>query len=317
MRPAIIAFLLMGFIPATAAPAPETPLHVTTCELQRHPGQFEGKLVELRGIVTRGFEDFTVRDPDTPPFSEPCGTPVWLERGGDGKGPRAYMVVHPAWPIDDVREWAQQARIDSVRFIHDEQYREMDDRLRAFRHREPDGSSCMGLQICSLYRVTATITGRFFAGHQEKLSDGHLFFHGYGHMGCCHLLIMQQVSNVVAERTAVPEDGEFSCSTQSWTPTAEELAELQKTQSCSDWLCRRLQYYSRVAAHWGDAIDFQKGWEIVAFEGWTSADLLLRYTVIQEPTKKKHAHSSTPPGSVRFDRIVCKPISSAGTATTN
>jgi hypothetical protein len=67
VKSATIAILLMGFIPAViAAQAPESPLHVTACELQRNPQQFEGKLVELRGIVTRGFENFTVQDPDIP-----------------------------------------------------------------------------------------------------------------------------------------------------------------------------------------------------------------------------------------------------------
>lgn len=318
MKSAMIAILLMGFIPAViAAQAPESPLHVTACELQRNPQQFQGKLVELRGIVTRGFENFTVQDPDIPLFSEPCGTAIWLARGGDGKGPRRYMVVHPWWPVDDLREWAQQARIDSVRFILDQQYREMDDRLSAFRRREPDGSNCTGLALCSLYRVTATITGRFYAGHRGRLTDGHLFFNGYGHRGCCHLLVMQQVSNVLAERTSVPEDGEFSCSTQNWTPTAEELAELQKTQPCSGWACRPLQYFSKVAAHWGDSVEFEKGWVELASGGWISRDLLLRYTVIHEQTKKPHAHLSVPPGPVRIDRTQCKPVSSGGNPATN
>jgi len=209
-----------------------------------------------------------------------------------------------------MRNWAHQARVDSVKLIKDQQYRDMDNRLSAFSSREPDGSACTGLWLCSLYTVTSTIIGRFYAAHEEKLADGRPYFRGYGHMGCCHLLIIQQVTELVAERTPVPEGGEYSCSTQSWEPTAEEASQLAAAQPCSDWECKELQYFTRVAAHWGDQVDIAKGWGELSFHGWISPDLMLRYSTLHdEPRKKKHAGSPNPGGPIRIDRTECKPVS--------
>jgi hypothetical protein len=41
------------------------------------------------------------------------------------------------------------------------------------------------------YRVTSTITGVFFAGHRQEAG-----FKGYGHLGCCSLLVITAVSDV-------------------------------------------------------------------------------------------------------------------------
>jgi hypothetical protein len=310
----MLAALVLGFLsagPSALAQSAETAIPVTVCELQSNPLQFEGKLVHVRGTVTRGFEDFTISDPSAPSLSQRCGNSIWLEPGGDGKGPRPYLVVHSWWPADDMRDWAQQARVDSVKLIKDQQYRDMDNRLSAFRSREPDGGACAGLWICSLYTVTSTITGRFYAAHEEKLADGRPYFKGYGHMGCCHLLIIQQVTELVAEKTPVPEGGEFSCSTQNWEPTAEEASNLAAGQPCSDWGCKERQYFIKVAAHWGDQVDITKGWgEFGSQHDWISPDLMLRYTTLhEEPRKKKHAGSSNPAGSIRIDRTECKSVS--------
>ena len=310
----MLAVLVLGLLssgPAAQAQPAESAFPVTACELERNPLQFEGKLVRVRGIVMRGFENFTLRDPSTPFLSHECGNAIWLEPGGDGKGPRPYLVVHTWWPADDMRNWAQQARVDSVKLIKDQQYQDMNDRLSTFRPREPDGSACTGLWLCSLYTVTATITGRFYAAHQDKLADGRPSFRGYGHMGCCHLLIIQQVTEPVAERTPVPEGGEFACSTQSWEPTAEEASQLAAVQPCSGWECNERQYFTKVAAHWGDQGDITRGWGGLSFQEWISSDLMLRYSVMNDGAKrKKHGSAGKPESSIRIDRTECKPVRS-------
>jgi hypothetical protein len=292
-----------------AVPTPEIALPVTACKLSQEPQRFEGKLVRVRGIVSRGFEVFIIGDSSFPFTSPECGANIWLEPGGDGKGPRPYVVLHPRWPQADMQEWAEQARVDSVRLQQDQQYQEMLQRLSAYRQREPDGTSCEGLWLCSLYKVTATITGRFFAMRKTRLPDGRAYLHGYGHMGCCHLLVIEQVTDLLAERTAVPEEGEFACSRQSWEPTPEESARLADTQSCpsSSLECKERQYFSKVAAHWGDPVDIADGSGGISYGTWISSDLTLRYSLVKDVArKKKKRDSGQPTGTVRIDRDECK-----------
>lgn len=44
----------------------------------------------------------------------------------------------------------------------------------------------------------ATIVGRFFAGIRQPAATG--VFWGYGHLGCCSLLVIQQVVSVDGAR---------------------------------------------------------------------------------------------------------------------
>ena len=47
-----------------------------------------------------------------------------------------------------------------------------------------------------VYSVTATLTGTFLAGEERKLANGQSDFGGYGHLGCCSLFVITQVSDV-------------------------------------------------------------------------------------------------------------------------
>lgn len=313
MRIAVLFIVFSMGLPSvgaqTAISPPEVAVPVTTCELSREPQRYAGKLVQIHGVVTRGFEDFSIGDPSSSFPLQECGANIWLEPGGDGKGPRPYVVLHSGWPQADMEDWAQQARVDSVRLLQDQQYKEMLQRLSAYRQRAPDGTDCDGLLLCSLYKVTATITGRFFAMRQAKFPDGRPYLHGYGHMGCCHMLVIQQVSDLLAKRTAVPEGGEFACSRQSWEPTPEESAQLADTQSCpsSSWECKERQYFSKVAAHWGDSVAITDGSGGIGYGRWISSDLTLQYTFVRDVArKKKHRDSGKPTATLRIDRDECK-----------
>ena len=41
--------------------------------------------------------------------------------------------------------------------------------------------------------VHATLVGRFFAGKENRFSNGKIVRRGYGHMGCCSLLAIQEI----------------------------------------------------------------------------------------------------------------------------
>ena len=44
--------------------------------------------------------------------------------------------------------------------------------------------------------VRATLVGRFFSGRQHPMRNGDVIWNGYGHLGCCSLLVIQQVLSV-------------------------------------------------------------------------------------------------------------------------
>jgi hypothetical protein len=48
------------------------------------------------------------------------------------------------------------------------------------------------------YTVTATLTGMFFSGVEQKNARGGDHFWGYGHLGCCSLLVITQVADVIS-----------------------------------------------------------------------------------------------------------------------
>jgi hypothetical protein len=292
---------MLAVVAFPAAAQNEQPIPTTTCELSSKPEQFDGKMIRVRGHVTRGFEDFTIHDrPGHSP--EDCAGGIWLGYGGDGKGPRKYAVVDPWRPDYAQAQWKYQEMVDSVRFVRDEQSQEMSDKLRATRHYAPDGTPC-GLFSCRLYRVSATITGRFYA-------RGHGPSQGYGHMGCCHLLIIQQITEVQAERTAVPDESqEFVCSTQTWKLTPEEaeaLAKFESTDACSPgWVCRWRQYFTKAAEHWNDHIEVEKGIIPFGFALWISPDLTLEYAVEESASREKKSKKME---AVAVERKECKPV---------
>ena len=302
-------FLVVPSLAIGQAASPgEKPLETTICELSGHPNRFDGELIQVRGYVTRGFEDFTLHDSPLP-FASSCKARIWLELGGDGKGPRNYMVVDTARLYNAPAEWQKQGQIDSVRLVKDQTFSEMMEKLRAFRSVQPGGTGCRGLRLCALYQVQATITGRFFQAHIAGRNNGQ-YFEGYGHMGCCHMLVIQQVTGLNAERTAVPEENQaFVCSTQTWKLTDEDAAELQKFEkidACSPaWLCRWRQYFTKVAAHWNDRIEVEKGVIPIGFSCWISPDLTLEYSVVESAGREKKSKKRE---AVAVERKECKPV---------
>jgi len=310
--PALIAAVLFAKCQGQA-----TPPQVTPCDLSKDPARFDGQLVRVRGVISRGFEDFTIHDLSSLSsfFPPQCGRYIWLEPGGDGKGNHQYAAINAYDNKPDWQGWKEQNRIDSVRFVRDQTFLDMLDHLKASRSQLPDGTPCHNSQLCRFYRVTANITGRFFAAPSPKWVGGQQLSSGYGHMGCCHLLVIQQVTEVELERSSVPDEGEFVCTTQSWEPTAEEAASLTEPPTCSvDFGCKRLaEYFANIAAHWGDRLDTAEGFSSLSESSWLSRDLTIQYTIVERSQGKKHKRPN--PGSLilRIDRKECRPASPAAT----
>jgi hypothetical protein len=144
---------------------------VSLCQLKNDPAKYNHRLLEITGFVSHGFEDFTISDPDCPSSPD-----VWLEYGGTSSSNTMYCCgVTPS------RTRPKQLVIEKIPIplIVDEKFRQFDKLLQ----KRPDSI------------VHATIIGRFFAGKQMRYPKG-TFWGGYGHMGCCSLLAIQQVKSV-------------------------------------------------------------------------------------------------------------------------
>jgi hypothetical protein len=140
---------------------------ISLCAVQADPALYDHKLIEVRGIVSHGFEDFTLSEPH-------CGqrAGIWLEYGGTVNSKTVYCC--------GVRAGASRNGVlvvegISIPLMKDALFRRFDGRVRT-------GGEA---------RFPARLVGRFFAGAKQRTTSGS--WGGYGHLGCCSLLVIQQV----------------------------------------------------------------------------------------------------------------------------
>jgi hypothetical protein len=149
------------------------PEKVSPCELQKDVDAYNHKLIEVTAFVSHGFEDFTLFDPTC--NSWPA---VWLEYGGKKNSGTMYCCG-----VTAERSRPKQLVVEEipVPLVVDESFVKFDQTIR----RRSDSI------------VHASLLGRFFAGKKMPIGKG--FLRGYGHMGCCSLLAIQQVISVDSE----------------------------------------------------------------------------------------------------------------------
>jgi hypothetical protein len=161
----------------------EEPQKVTICQLKDNPVAHNHELIEVTGFVSHGFEDFGIFDPTCGSFPY-----VWLEYGGKVKSGTMYCCG-----VTDTRSRRSELIVENIQvpLVDDEQFKTFDNLIHV-----PPSSL-----------VHATIVGRFFAGkiHYPKAAR----YGGYGHMGCCSLLAIQQVVSVDPHDR---EDADYSLS---------------------------------------------------------------------------------------------------------
>jgi hypothetical protein len=181
MRIGAIGFVVIGtFLTVSAAKAqgssPSLPQVVSLCDILKDPKAYDHRNVQFRGYITSEFEDFTVDDSACP---AKWGSGVWLMFGGDVDCPT------PSTVNDIGRPKGKNVRFDGVEYPLIK-----DDNFELF-HRSITARKNMK----SVYKVSAVLEGTFIAGRvEDKL--GHKTKPGYGHMGCCHLFIIHQTSDV-------------------------------------------------------------------------------------------------------------------------
>jgi ferredoxin-thioredoxin reductase catalytic subunit len=163
----------------------EKRLKVSPCELKKDPGLYNHKLVEVTGFVSHGFENFTLFDPTCPEWPD-----TWLEYGGTAASGTMYCCG-----VTAARSRPKSLVVENIpiSLVEDERFQLFDKLLQ----RSPDSV------------VRATIAGRFFSG--EKISyPARVSWGGYGHMGCCSLLAIEQIVSVEPHTSIELDYGYYS-----------------------------------------------------------------------------------------------------------
>ena len=277
-----------------------TPPSVTFCDLVSNPQAFDAQWIQVRGEVSLAFEDFSLRETGC---DKPLTKNMWLMYGGDEETPTTYCCGDHRRPKGkDI-----VVRGQAVPLIRNTQMEDFIAKVRARRARRVNGEPC-DTSACNLYRVSATITGLFLAAPNNPRNP----LGGFGHMGCCHLLVIHRVSEVNAERTPVPDDeGIFTCSKQSWQAKFPEFE-----ASLRDMLVTNRKFLAQQMRQHGDAdlVEVMQN-SISKYSGingklaWSSPDLLTTYTVPYPPSnKKKRSSPILRSGMTTVTRERCVPI---------
>jgi hypothetical protein len=148
------------------------PDEVSICQLLKDPGKYNQKLVKVTAFLSHGFEDSVIYD-------SACESRfgVWYEYGGKNATGTMYCCG-----VTAARERPEPITVENIpiSLSVDENFQKLDQLLH-----QPAGTI-----------VHATVIGRFFSGEKSATANGEERWEGYGHMGCCSLLMIQQVVQV-------------------------------------------------------------------------------------------------------------------------
>jgi hypothetical protein len=160
----------------------QTAQKVSPCSLVADPAAYDHRLIEVTGFISHGFEDFSLFDPTcTPRFR------IWLEYGGVMSSGTVYCCIDAS---DRSRPHPLTVEGVSIPLVRDDVFDRFDDVI----------------QLQKSVLLHATLVGRFFAGSMEKAPSGALW-PGYGHLGCCSLLAIEEVRSIEAnDRKDVDDD---------------------------------------------------------------------------------------------------------------
>lgn len=173
MRIVRLCCVLVFAISTVAIARCDEPVDVTVCELKANPANYNHRVIRITGFVSHAFEDFTIFDPNCPSWPG-----VWLEYGGKSKSGTMYccgVTADRSRPKELVIEHLP------IPLVSDEQFQAFDKAIQP-----PFRSGRQGAI------VQATLVGTFFAGKRLDYFKGKPWG-GFGHMGCCTLLAIQQV----------------------------------------------------------------------------------------------------------------------------
>jgi hypothetical protein len=139
-----------------------------------------GKVVEIRGHASHGFEDSMFEDPSC--FENHSkGLPgIWMDYGGTASTDTMYCcgikpsTTKPPVLVEGV----------SIPLLKDVNFERFDRLLHSKPRKEVS--------------IRAVARGRIFA-HEVKIGQ-YNYVGGYGHMGCCMLFVIEQVLEVDSKK---------------------------------------------------------------------------------------------------------------------
>ncbi|MGA8222040.1 MAG: hypothetical protein WB780_10340 [Candidatus Acidiferrales bacterium] len=146
----VVSFIALFSVPLSAR-AQAAPREVSLCDVANDPKSFDGQMIRVRGSMSVGFEDFSLYSRDCKDVRN-----IWVAFGGDVAGVVASTVN------DSFRKPGADIKVNDVSYgIQRDQgfYRFYS--LISARNGEK-----------AIYSVTATVTGAFFAGIENKRAGG-------------------------------------------------------------------------------------------------------------------------------------------------
>ena len=152
----------------------QEPVKITLCDIKDNPTRYDHNLVEVEGFVSHHFEDFSISTPECP--YRPA---IWLEFGGKTTSRTIYCCGVSA---NRMREKQLVVEGVEIPLVKDKQFRSFDKLIQPPFRSTNHGSI-----------VHAALAGRFFLGEKLEYGSGGWDWGGYGHFGCCSLLVIQQV----------------------------------------------------------------------------------------------------------------------------
>jgi hypothetical protein len=206
----------------------EEPIKVTACQLKKDPPGYNHKLVEITGFVTHASHNFTIYDPTCPSWPA-----IWLEYGGTINS----GTVNCCKTMAD-RHRAKELVVDGVPvpLTDNQQFEDFDKAIQP--PLRPGQSGAV---------EHATLIGTFFAGQQMQDPDNGRYWGGFGYMGCCSMLAIQQVKDPDPEWRPDLDYGESNekldfpagCNLRPLLPTEQDAALMQAQREADsgsrDW----------------------------------------------------------------------------------
>lgn len=183
----LLSCILIPFLAVMISRADE-PIRISVCQLKKDPSVYNHKLVEVTGFVTHAARNFTIYDPTCPSWPA-----IWLEYGGSiNSGTVACCKT-----LSD-RHRPQPLVIDNIPLsLTDNQlFEEFDKAIQPPFRAGQSGAV-----------EHATLIGTFFAGQQMQTATER-YWGGYGYMGCCSLLVVQEVKDADTQWRADLDYGE-------------------------------------------------------------------------------------------------------------
>jgi len=173
-RLALLLAMLLAPIPTLAQnDGASSPLDVTYCGLSGDPAAYNHQEIRVTAFVAHGFENFSLTDPTC----KTQGFSIWVMYGGKAQSDTVYCCPGEGGAAERSEPLEIEGR--RIPLVQDVTFRQFTKLIK----QEPDTT------------VHLTAVGTFFSGEKQTI-NGHTFWGGAGHKGCCSLFVIQQVESV-------------------------------------------------------------------------------------------------------------------------